>query len=62
MINKQMSASLKNFWLTNLKSYLLVCFTVHILYTFFYLKNERIAHSFFFGEQCEQITQVAHQK
>ena len=30
MINKQMSAFLKNFWLTNLKSYLLVCFTVHI--------------------------------
>ena len=29
---------------------------------FFYLKNERIAHSLFFGERCEWIAQVAHQK
>ena len=29
---------------------------------FFYFKNERFAHSLFFGEQCEQIAQVAHQK
>ena len=27
-----------------------------------YLKNERFAHSLFFGEQCEWIAQVAHQK
>ena len=29
---------------------------------FFYLKNERIAHSLFFGERCEWIAQVAHPK
>ena len=27
-----------------------------------YCKNERIAHFLFFGEQCEWITQVTHQK
>ena len=29
---------------------------------FFYWKNERISHFLFFGEQCEWIAQVAHQK
>ena len=29
---------------------------------FFYLKNERIAYSLFFGERCEWFTLVAHQK
>ena len=29
---------------------------------FFYLKNERIAHSLFFGEWCEWIAQVTHHK
>ena len=29
---------------------------------FFYWKNERIAHFLFFGERCEWIAQVAHQK
>ena len=29
---------------------------------FFILKNEWFAHSLFFNEWCEQITQVAHQK
>ena len=33
-----------------------------MFYTRFLFKNERIAHSLFFGEQCEQIAQVAHQK
>ena len=28
----------------------------------FYLKNEWIAHSLFFGERCKWIAQVAHQK
>ena len=35
----------------------LVCF----IYVFI-LKNERFAHSLFFGEQCEQIAKVAQQK
>ena len=26
------------------------------------LKNERFAHSLIFGERCEQIAQVPHQK
>ena len=29
---------------------------------FFVLKNERFVHSLIFGEQCERIAQVAHQK
>ena len=29
---------------------------------FFYWKNEQIAHFLFFGERCEWIAQVAHQK
>ena len=29
---------------------------------FFIYKNERFAHSLILGEQCEQITQVTHQK
>ena len=28
----------------------------------FYFKNVRFAHSLFFGERCERIAQVAHQK
>ena len=28
----------------------------------FYFKNERIPHSLFFGERCEGIAQVTHQK
>ena len=28
----------------------------------FYLKNERFAHSLIFGERCERIAQVTHQK
>ena len=28
----------------------------------FYLKKERFAHFLFFGERCERIAQVAHQK
>ena len=43
-IHEQMSDSINIFWL---KSYFLVCYTV---YTFFYLKNERFAHSLFFNE------------
>ena len=33
-----------------------------VLYRFFLLKNKRFAHSLFFGERCEWIVQVAHQK
>ena len=64
------SDSIKRFWLKNLKSYFLVCF----IYVFSF-KNERFAHSLFFGERCERfahslffsercerIAQVAHQK
>ena len=29
---------------------------------FLFFKNERFAHSLTFGELCEQITQVTHQK
>ena len=29
---------------------------------YFIFKNERFAHSLIFGERCERITQVAHQK
>ena len=29
---------------------------------FFNLKNERFIHSLFFGDRCERIAQVAHQK
>ena len=29
---------------------------------FLYLKNEQFAYSLFFGERCERIAQVAHQK
>ena len=29
---------------------------------FFYLKNKRITHFLFFGEKCEWIAQVTHQK
>ena len=54
MINERMSGSLKIFWL---KSYFW-----YVLYTFFYLKNKRFAHSLFFNEVCEGIAQVAHQK
>ena len=61
MINERMSALLNKFQLKNLKFYLLVCF-ITFLYVSFSLKNEQLAHSLFFGEQCEQIAQVAHQK
>ena len=39
-----------------------ILFFVCFIYVFFYLKNEGFAHFLFFGEQCEQIAQVAHQK
>ena len=59
MINEQMSHSLKKCWLHKSKIFFfLVCF----IYIFFYLKNEQFAHSLFFGERCEQIAQVTHQK
>ena len=29
---------------------------------FLILKNEKFAHSLFFGEQCERIDQITHQK
>ena len=32
------------------------------LVRFLYIKNERFAHSLFFNERCEQISQVPHQK
>ena len=54
IINERLSDLLKKCLLKNLKSYFL-----YVLNRFFYLKNERFAHSFFFGEQCERI---AHQK
>ena len=57
MINEGMSDSLEKFSKKNLKSYFLVCF----IYVFLF-KKERIAHDLFFGEQCERIAQVAHQK
>ena len=57
MINEEMSESLKICWLKKSKILFFSMF-----YTRFLFKNERIAHSLFFGEQCEQIAQVAHQK
>ena len=57
MINERMSNSHKKIWLTNLKSYFLVCFI-----NVFLFKIERFPQSLCFGKRCEQIAQVAHQK
>ena len=56
--NERMSDSLKKFWLKKSKILFFSMFYIQ----FFYLKNEGIAHSLFFGERCEWITQVTHQK
>ena len=48
----------QKFWLKKSKILFFSMFYIR----FFYLKNERFAHSLFFGEQCEQIAKVAHQK
>ena len=48
-----MSNSLKKFWLNKSKN---------LFFSICYLKNEQMAHSLFFGERCEWIAQVAHQK
>ena len=54
MINKQMSDSLKKIYIKNLKSN----FLVPMFYIrFFNLKYERFAHSLFFNERCEGISQ-----
>ena len=58
MINERMRASLKNFGLKKSK---ILFFSVFYI-SFFNLKNERFAHSLFFGERCEQFAQVANQK
>ena len=59
--NEQMSDSLKKCWPKKSKILFLVCFIYNFL-NFFYWKNERIPHFLFFGERCEWIAQVAHQK
>ena len=56
--NEQMSDSLKKCWLKKSKILFFSMFYIQ----FFYWKNERIAHFLFFGERCEWIAQVAHQK
>ena len=56
MINEQMIDLLKN----KSKFFLFFFSMFHI--GFFVLKNERFVHSLIFGEQCERIAQVAHQK
>ena len=58
MINEQMSDLLKKCWLKKSKILFFSMFYIQ----FFYWKNERIAHFLFFGERCEWIAQVAHQK
>ena len=58
MINEQMSDLLKNCWLKKSK---LLIFTLFYI-VFFGSKNEWFAHSLIFGERCERIAQVAHQK
>ena len=58
MINEQMSDSLNKFLL---KKYKILFFSMFYI-GFFILKNERFAHSLIFGERCERIAQVAHQK
>ena len=39
-----------------------IVFSSMFYLVFFYLKNERVAHSLFIGELCGQIAQVTHQK
>ena len=56
--NERMSDSLKKFWLKKSKILFFSMFYIQ----FFYWKNERIAHFLFFGERCEWIAQVTHQK
>ena len=50
MINKRMNNSLKKVWLKKL------------FYICFFFLNDEFDHSLFFGERCERIAQVAHQK
>ena len=45
-------------WIAHSRILFFSMFYIH----FFYFKNEQIAHSLFFGEQCEWIAQVTHQK
>ena len=56
----KMSAELTKFWLNKSKILFLVCFIYYLKKN--NLKNEQIAHFLFFGERCEWISQVAHQK
>ena len=58
MINERMSDSQKKFWLKKYKIFFFCMFFIG----FFLKKNEWFAHSLFFGERCEQIAQVVHQK
>ena len=58
MIIEQMSDLLKKIWLKKSKISFFSMFYIGV----FILKNERLAHFLIFGEQCEQIAQVAHQK
>ena len=53
-----MSDLLKKNWQKKFKFLFLSMFYIG----FFIKKIEWFAHSIFFGERCEQITQVAHQK
>ena len=49
----------ETFWL---KKYKILLFSMFYICTVFYLKNEWITHSLFFGERCEWIALVAQQK
>ena len=57
MINEWISDSLKKCW-QKIQNIIFSMFYPGFLY----LENEQFAHSLVYGEQCEQISQVAHQK